>query len=424
MTQARVTDTAAASSRLWACRSASPSRPTLLLLGSRWVAMRGPKIRPASARLVRTLAAALLVCLPLYGAAGVEEDNLTTVSAEGSAPGAGGEARTMAVDEAQREAVLKVLQEFIPTRDFSLLHQIIDSAPLYVYSFQLQDQRQEDGGAWVSIEAEVNEEQLRRDAAEIILQDLHELPTTLVLTADYAFEDGPYLGAPRNESMKHFREFLKAHEIPEVDWSELEDFHDTGELYAFLEGDAEGMTRLGRTHGAEVVLYGETRQRIGESVGANVVAVHATVDMRVLRAAGGEVIETIETEAIVHAAEARQAGARALEDACAKATQEALVALVLAAFDTDANEYIRVTLEDVEHEDELRQVLEALEAAAGVEPEVLYRGASHARIHLPYDGSMAYLTDSVSDRSYDGFRIRARHIVGRVMTLQVMEDGR
>ena len=375
-------------------------------------------------RLLRILAAALVVGVPLHDAAAVDEEDLVTVSAEGSAPGAGAEARTSAVDDAQREAVLKVLQEFIPTRDFSLLRQIIDSAPAYVYSFRLEEQRQEDDGTWVSIEADVNEKQLRRDAAEIILQDLHEFPTTLVLTADYLFDDGPYLGEPWNESMRHFREFFKTHEIPEVDWSELEDFHDTGELFAFLQGDAEGMTRLGRTHGAEVVLYGETRQRIGESVGANVVAVHATVDMRVLRAGGGEIIETIETEALVHGAEPRQAGARALEDACAKATQEALIALVLAAFDTDEDEYVRVTLEDVEHEEELRQVLDALEAASRVEPEVLYRGTSHARIHLPYGGSMAYLTDSVSGQSYDGFRIRARHIVGRVMALQIVRDGR
>ena len=386
--------------------------------------MMGSLFRPDSARLLRILVTVFFAGLPLYGAAGGDEEDLITVSAEGSAPGAGAEARTTAVDEAQREAVLQVLQEFIPSRDFSLLRQIIDSAPAYVYSFRLEEQRQEDDGTWVSIEAEVNEQRLRRDAAEIILEDLHEFPTTLVLTADYPFDDGPYLGEPRNESMRHFREFLKTHEIPEVDWSELEDFHDTGELYAFLQGDEEGMTRLGRTHGAEVVLYGETRQRIGESVGANVVAVHATVDMRVLRAGGGEVVETIETEAIVHGAEPRQAGARALEDACAKATQEALIALVLAAFETDADDYIRVTLEDVEHEEELRQVLEALEAASGLEPEVLYRGTSHARIHLPYDGSMAHLTDSVSDRSYDGFRIRARHIVDRVMTLQIVKDDR
>ncbi len=379
---------------------------------------------PNGARFTCALAAVFLVCLPLSLAAGLDEDKLTAVSAEGNAPGAGADARTMAVDDAQREAVLKVLQEFIPTRDFSLLRQIIDSAPAYVYSFRLQEERQEDDGTWVSIEAKVNEEQLRRDAAEIILQDLHEFPTTLVLTADYPFDDGPFLGEPWNESMRHFREFLKANDVPEVDWSELEAFHDTGELYAFLQGDAEGMTRLGRTHGAEVVLYGETRQRIGESVGANVVAVHATVDMRVLRAAGGEIIETIETEAIVHGAHPRQAGAQALEDACAKATREALIALVLAAFETDANGAIRVTLEDVEHEEELRQVLEALEWASRAEAEVLYRGASHARIHLPFSGSMAYLTDSVSGRSYDGFRIRARHIVGRVMTLQILRDDR
>ena len=344
------------------------------------------------------------------------------VTVEASAPGSGGPARAQAIAEAQRQAVVDTLESMLATADFTAVAPLIDHAAHYVHSFRLLDQRQEDRGTWVEIEVEIRKSALRRDAVELILPQLSEIPSVLVYLAEAVGEPGesPQLQQGHSPSDELIAEFLRENGLDVLTAREIADYYGAGELRQYFEAGADGMALLGRIHQTDTVLTGVVHHHSKEGAAANVRANDCIVELKLVRSSDGAVMEEFDAKATVHSIDPNHGGAQAREDACYKVRGEVLVGAVLGALNSNGGDGVLVTVEGLWNEEVLEELVRLLLDDVGADDvDVLYYSPEHTRIQADYEGCMAFFTDTLTTSLLSGHRLRAPRVVARDVLLQV-----
>ena len=365
---------------------------------------------PGVARAVAGLALAVFVC-----PCAADEDEYVKVRIEGTAPGAGVGARQAAVAVAERAAVRQLAEAAVGLRRLSLLNPIVDNAPRYIRSTQLIRYDATSDGVEVEVETFVKRKALLREAARLILPHLPRPPTVLVLIAERIGSDAPLRVDEPGVAETAMVKALRAARLTVTGSDVARACYPAPQLLEMVQGGVELAQHLARHCFAEVAVVGVATSTEGpEPAGGNVFANEASIDVHVLRAADGKLIEALSQEAVVHSVDPLEGGRLAIEDACAKLAADLKLYATLAALGGGDPGGVLLTVETPGGRERFDLLLAALgEASGGGEVEVLFYTDSLARVRVHYEGLMGPFMDQITTRQYAGRALEIQRAVER-----------
>jgi hypothetical protein len=361
------------------------------------------------------------VFLSLLGAAEPSDDVLRLeIDVHATGTGTGG--RMAAIERAKREAVEQVVKTLAGGTDARAFRRLLEGASRYVRNCEVVEQKQNGAETEIKAEAYVLDKALRRDVASIMLPLFPRPPKVVVVLAGPA-TDVPGLG-----------------DIPDAEAQLVEAFRQAGMevvtpeavrarcspvvIEQRINGDAAMAARFAREALADVVVAG-TSTVSSDPVphGSNLIPNRGIVTFRVIRAADAKIVDMLTAEAVVNSRDPAEGSALAVSDACGKIRGELLVSTVLAVAGgvADSNFFV-VTVNGIRSAEQWREVC----AAVGQEPgvgavEELYFGEGNGRLRVKYDGPLAPLVERLEGGQFSGFRLEPRRVVGRDMTLAVVQ---
>lgn len=343
------------------------------------------------------------------------------VKMEGAAPGTDRAAHAAAIDNAQTAILVDALESYWGTSDLSLFKPILDKASSYIRYYQVLHQREEDGAVLVEISAAVLKEQLRRDAALLMLTRLKRKPRIVVAIAEQPNPSGPYIVAAESSAEKTITQVFHEKGFEVIAAERLLRLYTQEALLARLQEDASGLARLARENLGQVAVVGqsdcESEPAAPES---NVMKNKVTLTLRVVRAHDEQVIDTLTAEAVVNSLSISEGVVQANIDAATKLREAALVAVVLAAARPAGHDETILEIEQIGKPERLGEIREVIQQFPGVEEaEELVNSPDLARLRVKYDGTMAPFVEYVTAHAFDQYRLDARSVVERVVTLVV-----
>jgi hypothetical protein len=376
---------------------------------------------PRSAARRRNPAVWIAVLLLFVGAAlAAGEDELIKVHKEAVANGGGTSARNEAVRTAERGLILDILQATLSPENLSQAQCLADDPARYIRSTQILHHETHADATHVAIESFVRRKLILKDLAALLLPRMPAPPTVLVLLTEQMGADAPAAVGTPDGAAAALADGLRKAGLDVVDTSVLRACYADSDLVAAARADNETAARFAQQGFADVVILGNAAVA-SEAKGAadSVRANKATVSLRIFRAADGKQVETLGAEALVHSADPTEGALAALQDACAKLTEDTGVAIVVAAAGLSPSEDVLVTVEQPGARARFDDLIAALKQAVGdanVEP--LFYTDALARIRIKQPGSIRALVETVCARPYQGTALETRKAFQRTVILR------
>ncbi len=338
---------------------------------------------------------------------------------EGAAPGLGREAGTAAVNNAETNIIISILESMTGSSDFALYAPILDRAPEYIRSVHVLSRTPDADQTQVEIEAYVYEEQLRRDVSALILTRLNVKPSVLLVLLEEPAPGQPYIGIRENPILEGVKKTLedKFFTVMGPMW----ELYDEQSLVSRLRGTPEEAARVGLEHKAGVILEGEiTRISTQEAPSSNISRNEIALKLRVILSETGTLLDTIEIRRAVSSTEPEEGYKQAATDAGESVKDRVLTSTTIAAAGAKPSSDVYIDIEQLGESarmEAVTKVLNGIEAVQGV--DVLLSAASLGRLRIKYEGPMAPLVDFLVNQNYAGFHLERRRVVQREAILRV-----
>ncbi len=358
--------------------------------------------------LVLWLLATELVAAPVF-----------TVRMTGRAEGIGLTARKLAVEDAQHQALMDVLQAMTNTSDMAPFKGVLRQASRYVQRHDLL--RTDVVGPYTEVEIDVHffERPLRHDVATVMLPRLPRTPTVLLLIAEYIGPDAETLGPTFHIADGLFKERMKDFDFSLMGIQQLLDHYDLSKLLAIINGDITDAAAFARAHQADVILIGSA-STLHEplSTDTNMMRHRASVVLRAFAGPDGKMTDIMTAQAAVQGVDVMDGGEQAVRDACGKLIGDSIVAVVLTMLTLEDESRVIIEVAHPETLEQVQAIVEMMRRIPGVYGvETLFFSESLARLAVEYSGAMAFFADFISGQRIAGQAIEVTRCVKREMSL-------
>lgn len=367
---------------------------------------------------IRTAFFALVVFAPV-GLARAQARETITVRAEGFAEGIGFAARKRAIVAAEQDAVNQYLETVIASEDLASLEPIFTSPTKYVDHSEVLRCEQEADTTHVEIDAHLIERRLQRDLAEHFLPRLPAKPHVLLVIGEQLGMDNAPAVLPDGVGEKTIKEVLAKKGIQVSGVDAVESFYDHPQLVQIVTGNIEQAAAFARGAQEDVVVLGvATAKPYATAPGSNLIRNEAEITLRVLRNFDGKMVDELSIRHAVHAADVREGSIQAIADASRKIAEAVSVAVVMSVLGTRMGEAIQLTIEQPGERARLDALISLLLSVPGVANlrEVFFSGHL-ARLSFEYQGSMAFLVDTLRGKKLGGAELKVIRVVAHEMRL-------
>ncbi|MCL6591978.1 MAG: hypothetical protein K6U80_18770 [Firmicutes bacterium] len=203
------------------------------------------------------------------------------------------QAKEVAIADALRNAVEQVMGTLVDAQTRVENYDLLDDAILtrsvgFVTNYDLIEMREDGEYLKVLVRAMVREDAVidKLDTLKIMIQRVGKPRVMVVVPEIYGNKPAT---SPAAETA--IIQGLLAVGFPVIDPAQLKRSHDLESLRRLLDGDQEGLRRLGADYGAEIMALGEAIcERFGYYYGF--ISCRATLTVRVVRADTGEILVT------------------------------------------------------------------------------------------------------------------------------------
>ncbi len=358
--------------------------------------------------LVPCLLAADLIAAPVF-----------TVRMTGRAEGIGLTARKLAVEDAQHQALVDVLQAMTNTTDMAPFKGLLRQASRYVQRHDVL--RTDVTGPYTEVEIDVHfyERPLRPDVAAVMLPRLPRTPTVLLLIAEYIGPDAETLGPTFHIADTLFKERMKEFDFSIKGIQQLLDHYELSKLLSIINGDITEAAAFARAHQADVILIGSastTHEPL--SADTNMMRHRASVVLRAFAGPDGKMTDIMTAQAVVQGVDVMDGGEQAVRDACGKLIGDSIVAVTLTMLTLEDESRVIIEVarpKTFEHVQALSEIIQHIPGVYGV--ETLFFSESLARLAVEYSGAMAFFSDVISGQRIAGRAVEVTRCVKREMSL-------
>lgn len=345
---------------------------------------------------------------------------------EGHAPGLGPAARAEAVRDAQTAIVIQRLETLAPTRDFSVFAPVLEHAEQFVPNYRFLSEDTTETATHVEIAGQLLDAQLKHDAARLILDSYADKPRVILLVSERISP-----GTPRSLQNEGVAEAALSEKLSEakfdvIDSQDLIATHTEEELQRYLGGSPNLAGQLARRELADVAILGSAASfmEAGDSRDAELHRHRAELDLRVIRAADGFVLEELKAEAELISVDPQQGGELSVRDACDKVVGAVIDAAALGLLGGAPRNQIYLTIEGLAGGTQLEPIVERIKSVPGVESvEEMYASDEMARMAIAYSGPMGPFVDALSAYRHDGYFLHTESVVNRDMTVVLRQQG-
>jgi len=352
-----------------------------------------------------------------------DDEGFIKVRMEAKAPGTDMEARAVATRNAQYAILAQILKTSLAIDDAPTIDPLVQRSERYIRSTQLARYEIVDGETRIEVESFVDRNQLLKDAAALILPRMQPPPKALVLVAQQAGANEPAVASSAATAESEIGRALEKASFEVVATASVRACHTEADLLAAIKGDSQAAGSFAREGFADVVVLGEAAVDAESSApGQAVPRRHGQVTVRVFRGRDGKCIDTLTREAVVHSASLAEGAAAALEDACAKLTEDMVMLCVMAVAGEQARDELVITLEEPGTRERLDAFAGVLVKATGSPAvDVLLYSDRLARVRVRYAGSMVPLMDILTGNTYEGMALEIRRALQRDVTMRFVE---
>lgn len=363
-------------------------------------------------------AAMVILAALAWGAYSSDEEELFSVRAEGYADGTNSAARDAAIENAKREVVEEVAKSLVVSGDLEPLRPLLRRAANYIQRFELLRQDRTGDATRVEIDAYVLEKLLRQDVAAMMFPRLPEPPHVVLLVGEQLPDDKIVAVPDAGLAETVLREGLTGLKLSVSGAEGLGKLFTQAQLIEIVTGGVEAGQRFTLANQADTVVVGTAVVTVeGNETGDSVYRCRATVNLRVYRGYDGKMMDSLTAAAVVSSAKPEEGGDQAVRDACTKLVRETAVSAILAVLGTQASDAVVITLENPGERRFFDELVTHLEVSLNLDTiEELFFSNTRARVRVPYDGPMAYLTDLITSGTYGGKKLEPLRVVGRNMT--------
>ncbi len=367
--------------------------------------------------------ATILIALAALGATSPGDD-VISVQAEGTAVGTGAAAKREATANAQLAAIVDCVERLAPGKDLNPFKSILDAAPDYIRSSRRTDLDVGEEDTTVTINARILNGLLQRDAARILLRRLPQDTKVLVLVAERIGKERALGLVPAGEAEIALGDWLREAGLDVVNPVTVRARRSEAELLEMLRGnDKVGGKLLAREHLAQVAVLGMCTVDGGtETQGTGLPTNRARLELRIIEANEGAVLDTLSTESVLHSVDAAHGAMLSIQDACERLRNGLLTSTVLAAATNPPKGGVIMTIEGADDSGRVDAIIDALATVPGVENlEEVYRAKGTAQFRVEYGGKMAAFVKAITGRAYQGFRVETRRAVGRDLRVRIVQ---
>ena len=335
----------------------------------------------------------------------------------GFAEGAGFAAHREALIDAQQEAMREILRVKVASGDLRPYRSMIRKAEHYVTRVEELQSETAGGETRVEVDAYLDMTALEQDLAALALPRLPEAPTLSCLVA--VEENGAIeVGDPCFVEEK-LVEGLKKLGLAPSPHTALNDLFKVSDYHDAALGDVAAASKYARETLADVTLIGlvtvERREGVQEGAPGRT---RANLTVKVFRGRDGDLLDAFSRSAAITGLDPDQCREEAVGDAVTKIIGDVTVATVLSVLGQQHEEEVLITLQNPGSRTRVTAFLEAFQQEPMIDYiEESYFSTTVARIRLGYQGNLGYLVDQVRDRSYEGWPLEIREVVGREMNL-------
>ncbi|HOJ32271.1 MAG TPA: hypothetical protein PKY35_01810 [Candidatus Hydrogenedentes bacterium] len=363
-----------------------------------------------------TIIPVFLICL---GVARADEPTAQPVEMEGSAPGVDKAAFQAAIENAQAAIIVDKLISCWQTSDLAIFKPIIDNPSIYVQYFQVLDRRSENGTTTVKISAVVKEELLTRDSALLKLAKLDTKPKIILIIAEQTQPGGPLSISSHSETEQVLRKFLEQKGFDVLARERLLRLYGEDEILGRLQGETEGIARLGRENLAQVSIGGIT-ECVSQPAApnSNIFKNDVTLKLTVVSADDSKASWLLQAEATVNSEDTMEGIAQAGADAATKLQEKTLVATLLASSRTKKSSEIFVEIMGLKDITIVNEIAERIQQFPGVEhAEILLQSNELSRISIQYNSSITGLVEYLTRNKFSGVTFFAKSVVANIISL-------
>jgi hypothetical protein len=344
------------------------------------------------------------------------------VQGEGYAAGLGPAARAEAIRVAQTAIIIQRLETLAPNRDFALFAPMLEQPERFVPSYRVIDEETTDNATHVEIAGQLLDAELKRNAAALILHSRADKPRVILIISERISPGTPRSFQDEGVAESAIAEKLEEAKFEVMDSRQLLSANTEDELRQYLGGSPSLASQLARRELADVAILGSAASFIeaGNSKNAGLRRHRAELDLRVIRAADGYILEEIESAAELISVDSGQGGVLSVKDACEKISDPLINAAALGLLGGAPQNQIYLTIEGLGGGEQLEQILKRIKTVPGVESvDEMYTTDEMARMAIAYSGPMGPFVDALSANRYDGYFLHTESVVNRDMTVSV-----
>lgn len=357
----------------------------------------------------------LLLSVP---AAGGPEDFLIKINGVGRAQGIGMQARQQAMADAQDKALTALAGSILGEEHPDLLRSLVEQSKAFIHTASVTDHSIDQGATRVASTFLVNLVQVRHAAVQLLLPSMAFKPRVLIVVAESL--DAPDAPPQTLHAERALAEACLKAGFEIVDSTHVrEAFTSTG-IAQHLSHEVAARELLGCDPLADVAILGTaTAARVPDETPTNLRATKAHLELRVIRADDGRMVDAAAIEAVVHSVDFLEGAAQAIRDAAGKLERQMINAAALSVVGPEATDGYALTILSPGS----RDTIETLGATLG------YLGAEHieevfysddvARLYFFFPGKLHEVVRPLTEARYPGFHVELLQTYGRRSVLQL-----
>lgn len=367
------------------------------------------------------LFSATLILSGVFFSAGALAEGPATflVRATGHVPGTGFAVRNQAIALACREAVLEVLENYLPYTERYLLEEMLQHPEAYIQRYDLLRHDQDENGTRVEIDVHILEQPLFRDLARVMFPRLPHPPNILIVM-------GERIGPDRIVAVPDFgitetalREALENQDMSVSGVDSIVDVYSQAELITLVQGDVETGADFARENLADVVIVGTAIAQADNPDETDQLQRHrAVVQARVYRGFDGKIMEEVQAAAAVHGIDSMDTGTQAVNDACAKIADNLSITAIIAMLGKQEQDKVLIHIQNPGSQERIDQIENVLRFLPGVtQIERVFHSTARARMRVDYNGPLRFLLEAITEPLYEGEYLDTKSAIGREITV-------
>jgi len=339
------------------------------------------------------------------------------IRVHGFADGVGFAAHREAVMEARYEAIREILRSKVASGDLRPFRSMVRKSAQYVTRVEELHIDTQVGQTRVEVDAYVDMRSLEQDLAALVLPRLPEAPTVSCLIA--VETDGAVEIETDNVAEAALVSGLKNLGLNASPHTDLKDVFRTSDFHDAVLGDVLKSAAYARETLADVVLIGIVAMEPGVPASEGAPArTRGTLTLKVFRGHDGDLIDVFSRSAAITGLDPDSRREEVMEDVSAKMLGDIAVATVLSVLGMQQQDQVLITLHNPGSRARLGAFMDVLQMVPLIDTiEESFFSERLARIRLRYTGNMGYLVDQIRDRSYEGWPLEIKEVVGRDMDL-------